>query len=66
MKASSAAAFKSSHFDPGDRWFELIVEASPYAMIVIDGSQRVVLANRGAEFSSAMATGNSQAGASMR
>lgn len=49
MKASSAAALKRSDFDPGDRWFELIVEASPYAMIVVDGSQKIVHANRGAE-----------------
>jgi PAS domain S-box-containing protein len=49
MNGVSAAVPKRSDFELDDCRFQLIVEASPCAMIVVDGSQRILLVNRGAE-----------------
>lgn len=47
--ALAPPACKSGEYIQEEGWFQLIVKSSPYAMIVVDGARKVVLANRGAE-----------------
>jgi PAS domain S-box-containing protein len=47
--AVAAPTRKKSEHIQEESWFQLIVETSPYAMIVIDSAKRIALANRGAE-----------------
>ncbi len=44
----AASPNKIGYLD-GERWFRRIVEASPYAILVVDGDFRIAFANRRAE-----------------
>ncbi len=47
--ALAAPERKNGEYIQEDCWFQLIVETSPNAMIIVDSALRIALANRGAE-----------------
>lgn len=49
MSTLLAPAPNKSNYLDGERWFRRIVEASPYAILVVDGDFRIAFANQRAE-----------------